>query len=146
MAATDIRHERSCCQPGFNAVERGDPFAGEVCAVTGAEEPLGALEQTRVMITPRERPIAGERCLDLLEVHEHRPERVHPPRGEHRRRVVSERRRSLRAQRVAIRCRAVCDKSSGDLSIQPFTDEPRIAAGRVRDLLGAPRRGFGEVR
>ena len=139
MAAADVRDARARLELVLDPVERGDPLARQMGAIAGAEEPLGALEQARVMIAPGERAVAGERGLDLLHVHEHRPERIHRPRHEHRRCVVRQRHRRLRAQRIPIRLGVVLDEPGRSLTVEPLAHQPRVTAGLPGQLVRAPR-------
>ena len=80
MTATDIGHARARLELLLNPVERRDPRAGKIRAIAGAEEPLGPLEQARVVVAPSKSAVAPERALDLLYVSEHRP-RTHSSRA-----------------------------------------------------------------
>ena len=102
-------------------------------AVARPEEPLGAGEQVRVVVAPRECAVAAEGARDLLEVDEHRAERRQRPS---RRRPGTCRRRSAIAassrERVRARGRVVLEEPTGGLAVEPLADEARIRAGRRR--------------
>src|SRR5208283_5932516 len=52
VTASDVRDARAAFEFFFDAVERGNPLCHQVHRVAGAEEALGAAEQTRVVLMP----------------------------------------------------------------------------------------------
>src|SRR5262249_29875494 len=83
MSAADVGHASASAQLVLDSVERGDPRTGQVGAVSGAEEPLGALEQAGMMIAPWQAAVAFVGCLDLFHIYEHGSESVHRTGREH---------------------------------------------------------------
>jgi len=143
VTAADIGDPGAGGQLGADVIQGRDPVA-KVSPVSGAEQPLGALEQPPVMFFPAHRPgRAKDRC-QLVEVGIERAHRVHRPCGEHRGRVIGQRQHSLRAQAVGAGRRVVHEQAGSRLSVQPLRYQPWIAAGSRGDFGWPCRAALGE--
>ena len=99
--AADVGDLGAGLELGLDAVERGEPRAGEVADVARAEEALGALEQARMLVAPLEALAGAKVVLDLRLAAPHRLRHLEETGNERRARVVGQRERLLGGQRVA---------------------------------------------
>ena len=123
-----------CFQLGGHPVQRRQPGGHEVRPVARAEEPFGAVEQTRVVIAPGERAVAAHRRDLLVLVEEQRGQHAGAAGHVHRRVLDGQRQRLLLGQPV--RAVLVLDVARGRLGVQPLQHEPGMAARLGRQRLG----------
>ena len=65
MAASDVRDARAALEFLLDAVERRNPFRDQMHRVAGAEEALGAAEQTWVVLMPSDAAAVAKRVGDF---------------------------------------------------------------------------------
>ena len=125
-----------------HAVERADPVR-QLGPVARPEEPLGAVEEAPMVITPAHRAVTAERRGDLVHVDEQGGERVHPPGHEGRRPVVGQGEGALEGELVLVAPGLAVDQPCGHLAVEPLPHEAGVAARLAGDLVGRHRPAGG---
>ena len=82
VPAADIRHQRASTELRHDAVERRQPCIDEVGVVTRAKKPLGAVEESMVVLVPAHATPGLEGLGDFRLVPEHRGDDVEGARDE----------------------------------------------------------------
>ena len=90
-------------EPGFDAVELRDPFRHEVALVAGPEQPLGAEEETTVVLVPSHTATGAERVDERVGVDIGGDDAGEAAGQERRAVLVGERERLFRRQLVGPR-------------------------------------------
>jgi hypothetical protein len=88
-----------------------------------------------MVISPRQRAVTRVGALDLLDVHEHRAERVHRTGDEHRRVLIRQRHRMLCRQLVGVVGGIEGEQSRRGLAVEPFSDQSRVAVHPCNELV-----------
>jgi hypothetical protein len=101
VTAADVGDARAGLELLLDPVQRRDPRVDQVGDVAGAEEPLGALEQVRVVPVPADALPGPERLGDLRLVDRGRGRQLEGAGQERRAGLVGQRERLLLAEQVA---------------------------------------------
>ena len=120
-------------EPGVDAVELRDPFGHEVSLVAGAEQPLGADEETAVVFVPSDTASGAERVHERVGVDVGRHDAGEAAGQERRAVLVGERERLFGRELVGPRRRVVGDVAAGGLVVEPFAHVPLVGPGLRRE-------------
>src|SRR5215468_10940177 len=109
MAAADVGDASALAQLRFDPVERRNPSGDQIGGVTWAEEPLGSLEESRIMFVPAHTTACAKGFRNFRLGFDSRNRRLERAGQEGRAAFFSKRERLLRRERVAASRRVVID-------------------------------------
>ena len=139
MTAPDVGHRRAGRQLVHDAVKRWQPGGDQVVDVAGPEEPLGAVEQVRVVLVPAESGSGAEPLFDRRHVAQHTKGELHAAGDEGWPILDGKRERLFRCHRVQLFGRVVVDIPASRLVGQPGPHVCRRCPGAVGQFLGRHR-------
>jgi len=128
VSAADVGDPAAGGEPVGHPGQGRDPLGGEAGGVTGAEEPLGALEDSRVLLVPGDAGAGAERPGETVDAREPAAGDGGAAGQEGRRCLIGEHRGGLGRQRVPPVAPPVGEESGGGLLGQPL---PQVACRRA---------------
>jgi hypothetical protein len=133
MATADVGDLGTLLEPRHHPIECGEPCTDQVGAIAGPEEALGAGEEARMVICPRQRAVAAHRGDQLVLVQIHAGQNDRPARHVDRGVLVRKRHGLLFGQPEP--ALVVFDVAARRLAVEPLAHEPGVAVGALRQLL-----------